>query len=420
MQTTACFVRRCLPSCRAALLLFLGLSLPAVVGAEEVTAVLAGPGEPATAGGHVSLWVNLLNASAGEVSGSFRPKYDAKLLADGRSLDTTLALRHPSEAGAVRIPSGGFARREYVLLLPETLAGTVVVEVPELSAGRVAIDIRPAEKADGVAEGDKSKSSFARLVQESGSTKSKEYSPGQFFKEHFFGYEPFYFIAGTETPNAKFQISLRYQVVSSEGPLAQKFPPLMGLNAAYTQTSLWDWNAPSAPFFDSSYKPELLYLWQHVDRRRWADWFRLDLQGGLQHESNGKADADSRSLNIAYLRPTAVFGKEDGLQLTLAPRVWCYLGGLDDNPDLADYRGYADLRTIVGWQRGLQLSATGHLGDDRNHGSLQLDLTYPMMRLLSGSFSLYLYAQYFNGYGESLLLYNQRSESFRIGFGLYR
>jgi outer membrane phospholipase A len=31
-----------------------------------------------------------------------------------------------------------------------------------------------------------------------------------------------------------------------------------------------------------------------------------------------------------------------------------------------------------------------------------------------------LQAQYFTGYGESLLLYNQRSDAFRVGFALYR
>jgi outer membrane phospholipase A len=43
-----------------------------------------------------------------------------------------------------------------------------------------------------------------------------------------------------------------------------------------------------------------------------------------------------------------------------------------------------------------------------------------MMKLLSGSFGVYLHAQYFIGYGESLLLYNERGTSFRLGFSFYR
>ncbi|MBM3836842.1 MAG: hypothetical protein FJ398_02565 [Verrucomicrobia bacterium] len=144
------------------------------------------------------------------------------------------------------------------------------------------------------------------------------------------------------------------------------------------------------------------------------------MQGGLRHESNGKGGVDSRALNIAYVRPKITFGKDEGLQLTLQPRAWIYAGDLDDNPDLADYRGYADLRAIVGWKRGLQLSALGRIGHDGDNESVQFDLTYPMMKLMSGSFSLYLHAQYFTGYGESLLRYNERESMFRIGFSLYR
>ncbi len=405
---------------RGLLFLIFCVGVASVAWAQQEPVVWTGPSEAVKAGEHIGVWLNFLNTSAGETSHSFPTTLSAKLLSGGRSLDVALELRNPSDASTVSVQPGAFARREYTLTLPEGLVGTVLLEVPQLKTSRLVLEVRKPEQIEAAPPQESGKPFIARFLQESGDTRKRPYDPGQFLKEHFFGYEPFYFVAGTESPNSKFQISLRYQILNSQGPLAQEIPALKGLNVAYTQTSLWDWNAPSAPFLDSSYKPEALYLWQRVDRGHWADWFRLDLQGGLQHESNGKAGADSRSLNILYLRPTAIFGRDDTFQLTLSPRVWCYVGGLEDNPDLPDFRGYADLRTILGWQRGLQLSATGRLGDDGNRGSLQLDLSYPMMRLLSGSFSVYLYAQYFTGYGESLLLYNQRSHALRAGFALFR
>jgi outer membrane phospholipase A len=202
--------------------------------------------------------------------------------------------------------------------------------------------------------------------------------------------------------------------------LVKTLPLLKGLHIAYTQTSLWDLTSTSKPFVDTSYKPEVFYMVRRVDGGRWADWLRLDLQGGLQHQSNGKSGADSRSLNVAYFEPTLVVGDEDRFHFSLAPRVWAYLGGLDENPDIKDFYGNVGVRSTVGWGRGLLLSATGRLGDDANKGSIQLDLSYPLMRFLYGNVALYLYTQYFYGYGESLLRYNERTSAFRVGFALFR
>jgi len=97
-------------------------------------------------------------------------------------------------------------------------------------------------------------------------------------------------------------------------------------------------------------------------RGRWADWIRLDLQGGVQHESNGKSGADSRSLNLAYLRTTITFGRVGRFQVSVSPKAFVYLGELSDNPDLADYRGYAELRAVLGWSDNVQLAAIGRVG----------------------------------------------------------
>jgi outer membrane phospholipase A len=187
---------------------------------------------------------------------------------------------------------------------------------------------------------------------------------------------------------------------------------------AYTQISLWDWNKASAPFFDSSYKPEFLYRYEGLLGKRKEDWFHLDLQTGIQHESNGKDGDNSRSLNIAYFRPTITVDITHQAQLTLIPRAWLYVGDTSDNPDIARYRGYADLRAML-TIRGLQVSALGRFGEHGDRGSVQLDVTYPLMNLWN-NFSVYLHAQYFDGYGESLLEYNKRSSSVRLGFSLYR
>ena len=411
---------------------------------QEPTAILVGPAEAVAAGTEMSLWLHFLNPSTAPSARTFPSELAGRINAGGKSFEIVLRPPLGVQAGEVPISPGGFVRREYTVVLPAALpAGQALLEAPALGANRVALEIRP-PPPPATPAGPEAKAGLGGFLRE-GLSPKQDFTPMEFFKQHLFGYEPFYFLGGWEAPEVKFQISLRYEILNREGPLARKAPFLKGLNLAYTQTSLWDFGQLSSPFLDTSYKPEFFYLWQQVDRGRWADWLRLDLQAGLQHESNGNPEIESRlldvgdrvsyyvldgpdatriktsrSLNILYFRPTLVFGKTNGLQLAVSPRVWAYVGDLNDNPDLPDYRGYADLRLTAGWAKGLQVSATGRLGDDANRGSIQLDLSYPLMKVLSGSFSVYLYAQYFNGYGESLLLYDRRSDALRFGFALYR
>jgi outer membrane phospholipase A len=327
-----------------------------------------------------------------------------------------IQLRVPAEAGEIVMSPSRYVRREYVAMLPGGAQGLVTLGGPGVPANPVAGEAQTPQVVAAAPEA---------VPQPTESEWTKDaFDPQAFFKEQFFGYEPVYFIAGTKSPNAKFQLSFKYRLFSERGSLMKDRPALKefltGFHLAYTQTSLWDWQAPSAPFLDSSYKPEFLYEADRVDRGLLGKWGRLDLQGGVQHESNGKGGADSRSLNIAYLQTTFVAGKEGGFQLSLAPRAWIYLGSLSDNPDIKKYRGHIGLRTIVGWADWWQLSATGLIGDAWDRGSLQLDLTYPLMALFSENVALYLYVQYFWGYGETLLHYNDRTSSLRVGFALFR
>jgi phospholipase A1/A2 len=374
--------------------------------------------EPAMAGRPVSVWLNALNTSSNEMMWTFPRQIERKIISPRGAFDGSMELRS-AESNAVTIVPGAFVRREYLSPMPNSVTGRVVIEFPGLQANRVMLDV--AAPAPVALAPEKEKCSlFTRFFKKVEPVEAgKAFDPDRFFKEQIFGYEPFYFIAGTKSPNAKFQISFAYQLLNNQGRLATNVPALKGFHLAYTQTSLWDWNASSAPFYDTSYKPEFFYSLKHIVSRQPTNWLQLDLQGGLKHESNGQSGEDSRSLNIAYIRPTLVFGRDDSLQLTLQPRAWTYIGDLSDNPDIADYRGYADLRAITGWKRGLQLSAIGRMGRDGNHESLQLDLTYPTMRFF-GSFSVYLDVQYFTGYGESLLGYNEKTDVLRVGFSLYR
>jgi outer membrane phospholipase A len=325
------------------------------------------------------------------------------------------ALNRIGAEAEVRLEPGAFHREEYEGQLPLGWSGNLAVEAPAGRGARFLIEIaaahEPQQQLTGPAPAPRRPDVPPVDMRE---------SPGQlFFRRHFAGYEPLYFVWGPESPNVKFQVSFRYKIINPEAELGRWWAWSHGLNIAYSQTSLWDLDAPSAPFFDSSYRPEFLWRADSLLPGESLWWRDLRLQLAVQHESNGRDDADSRSLNIVYLRPTFVFGNETNFIFELSPRLWTYWGGLGDNPDLREYRGYADLHLKAGWIESLQVAGIFRAGNDFEHGSLQLDATYPTGRFL-GAFDLFLHLQYFNGWGESLLRYDERTWAIRAGISLYR
>lgn len=248
----------------------------------------------------------------------------------------------------------------------------------------------------------------------------------EFLADRFSPHEPIYFLWGPDDPQVKFQVSLKYQVFTPDGNLADALPWVSNFYIAYTQQSLWNIREPSGPFFDTSYRPELIWLYEQPDAHWLPGLSRFDLHLGLQHESNGRSGASSRSVNIAYVRPVFTFGDGGGSRgadkffMTVAPRVWGYLYRLDENPDIDEFRGYGDVRLIVGWRDGLQLSANYRPGADWDTPALELNLSHPLRKFTGGSVDMYVYAQYFTGYGESLIGYDERGDSFRIGLALVR
>lgn len=237
-----------------------------------------------------------------------------------------------------------------------------------------------------------------------------------------------YFITGipsdakTSNDQVKFQISVKFDLVPNEGPC--------GLFFAFTQRSLWNIYAASAPFEDSNYNPQIFLAFGQKDVSAMRTfptpgkfsfiWARL----GAEHESNGQAGDASRSWNriFASAQFLILWGAADALYLTLQPKVWLPFG-LTGNPDLIDYVGYGELTTQVGWHQffdngrwhDVTLGAMVRKGTAGSYGTLQLTLSYrPPWRFTSFSF----YSQAFLGYNETLLHYNQRTTVLRFGISL--
>jgi phospholipase A1/A2 len=397
----------CLAGCLSLLALFFQ---PNLLGQDFLTFV-SGPTNALSAGAPLSVWVHLLNSSPAPQPARFPTVLQARLKAGAISLLCQLNPVGGAMDQEVSVAPGAFARREYSALLPSLPPGPATLEIANLTANALTLKVVEApQKVSPATQGREER-------QSEGPSKSA-FEPVDFFHRHFFPYDPLYFIAGPDSPNGKFQFSFKYKMLDA-GPSATSPVSLVtNLYFGYTQTSLWDLSKASSPFSDTSYKPEAFYYQSELLPHP-PGWLGLGFQTGYQHESNGKDGDDSRSLNLAYIKPIVRLGYADRFHATLAPRAWFYVGDLDDNPDLPRYRGYFEFQTVVGWPESLQLRTLVRVGDAFDRASLTLDLSYPVWKL-GVKVPWYLYAQYFIGYGESLLDYRERSSTVRFGLAVYR
>ena len=353
----------------------------------------------------------------------------ARLVARGGvSTPVTLQIDPRDDRGIDSIGPRGFASCTYTLLIPAGATGVRTLTLAEPAPVRAILEITPPLPPASVA-------SAIAATSGAGDTPAPAASPAPLdnlpqppsvrkikrsFAGNFFTYEPIYFIYGPDKPAAKFQFSFAYRILDDEGYLARSFPVLKGLCFAYTQRSLWDITADSSPFYDTSYMPEFFCAFTRPPEKTrgggfiWHGW-----RAGFGHESNGRDGADSRSMNKIFARAMFSFGNLDGWRLIIVPRAWGYVGDMSDNPDLNDYRGHADLSASFGKNNSVNLSVLLRAGQSLKYGAMQIDLTYPLDALFK-NFAGFFHLQYWNGHGESLLNYDRRSHTIRLGISVVR
>ncbi len=211
----------------------------------------------------------------------------------------------------------------------------------------------------------------------------------------------------------KFQISLKYLAMQD-----LIFRDL-DLQFAFTATSWWQaYNGDiSAPFRESNYEPEVILNYHH----NWS-LFGLPVEQtslSLNHQSNGQTGLLSRSWNRLILGFT--FAPTDNILWGF--RTWYRLPEQqkftaldpkgDDNPNIEKYMGYGEVGGLwnLGDKQTLEFMLRNNLRSD-NKGAIQLGWTFPLNNRIQG------YLEYFNGYGESLIYYDQHSQRISLGIKL--
>ncbi|AUT49292.1 phospholipase A [Achromobacter sp. AONIH1] len=235
------------------------------------------------------------------------------------------------------------------------------------------------------------------------------------FRSAISEYKPVYFDIGTRgKTTARFQISAKYRLFSPAANRPANWYENFYLG--YTQTSLWDLQSDSMPFIDTTFNPSVFWLSDNLWSSESQNW-RLGVNVGAEHNSNGKDGPDSRSVNDGYVEPRFHYRLDSGSTLTFAPRIKAYFGVASENPDYADYAGRIDWQLRWAQDNGAVVTALYRQGDQQRR-TTQLDFAWPLQRTWL-NMNGYLHLQYFNGYGETLLGYNRREDSqFRVGLSI--
>lgn len=334
-----------------------------------------------------------------------------------------LTLRRVDDGPAVlELQPGEYRTISYRTELPASLRGRVSLDLRDFDAAPMTITLRRSPAPDGVAgeparaTGETAAAATATepivVGDPAAANETLASNRGRLSLN-----EPMYLLFGAHHGrNAKFQLSFKFRLYQGDDPASRGL--LENLHFGYTQFSLWDLASDSKPFHDTTYRPSFFYFVEDTGVRRGA-LTRLGVAAGIEHESNGKDGDVSRSIDVLYVQPRMAFGDTAGWHWMVAPKIYYYLDK-DENPDIARYRGYVDLRVEYGKADSWKLAATVRKGTSGSKGSMDAQVSYPLARLLPGTAG-YLMAGYFVGYGETLVDYNRKMPwQFRIGYALSR
>ncbi len=207
-----------------------------------------------------------------------------------------------------------------------------------------------------------------------------------------------------EDAEVQFQLSVKFPL------FVDLFDDKIDIYAAYTNRSFWQlYYENSSPFRETNHEPELWVQfhpnWEFFGIKNTWNSF------GINHQSNGQGGLLSRSWNRIFAWITLEKGN-----LVFSFKPWIRIpenNDEDDNPDITDYLGHCETAAAYKWgDHVFTIMSRNNLESGFSKGAVELSWSFP----LPGWPYLKGYVQYFNGYGRSLIDYNQHANV--IGAGI--
>lgn len=216
-----------------------------------------------------------------------------------------------------------------------------------------------------------------------------------------------YFIGGTtigHKPTAansdvKFQLSIAQRLTKS------KLPFDTYLFIQYTQKAFWNVFQESLPMRDLNFNPGigLGHLIIHHNKYIGKGYLMLE------HESNGRDSTESRSWNKVTLAVALLLTDNWETQF----KAWIPIVDGKYNRDLLKYNGI--FQVAANYRTNNKRFNCGVILTKRLTWfsfNTQIELSYKF----NNNENQYLFLQYYNGYGENLLNYNEHKSMLRVGF----
>ena len=227
-------------------------------------------------------------------------------------------------------------------------------------------------------------------------------------QHYYFGlYKDNYFIFGCPigykptkyNSNIKFQISIAQKLTKATLPWGTY------LYLYYTQKVFWNVLQNSMPMTDLNFNPGVGLAKPLFVKDRFVGKLSLT----LEHESNGRDSIFSRSWNKISLGASVMVDPN----FVVFGKAWIPIIDGKENKDILHYCGIYQF----GWtfqsnnrKFALSVNLVKRLGNFFNYNT-----TIEAAYRFSTKSNQYLFAQYYNGYGEGLLDYKKYHSMFRVG-----
>lgn len=253
-------------------------------------------------------------------------------------------------------------------------------------------------------------------LEENQKTSWRKVFPITFYKTtyvlpFYYTASPYYALYQGNTPDnqelnkteIKFQISFKVPIVTN------LFYRGIGLYIAYSQLSYWQAYVYSAFFRETNYEPEFFFEFP-VDRTFWKNWEVPSFTIGAVHQSNGRGGEMERSWNRFYAE---FFVRRGNFVASFKPWWIVPTSTNKYNRDISNYLGHG--RALLGYRfhhQFFSLELRNNLESGFSKGSQMISWSIPLTKQLK------FYLQYFNGYGQSLIEYDHKTQAVGAGISL--